>query len=197
LDTIENAISEVARRLVMLAQKYMTTDAAVRVTGPNGTAWVTAKPEDVQGEFDFEVVGGSTQPQNDTFKRQQATQLLQTLAPFMTPPGQPGYINVPALLTEVLRDGFGFKNPEKLVQDPTMQPAIDPATGQPIPGQMQEVPPGTPPPGQPPPGEPSPLGPPGTPPGSGVASPQPPGEGIQGVPPAQLAQLQGQIGFNP
>jgi hypothetical protein len=92
---------------------------------------------DIEGEFDFEVEGGSTQPQNETFKRQQAMQLLQVLQPFVPM----GVINVQELLAQVLRDGFGMKNPEKLILEP--QPQVDPATGQatdPVTGQPVQDP---------------------------------------------------------
>jgi hypothetical protein len=174
LAIIEHAISEVARRLVGLAQHYLDSEQAATIVGAAGTTWIKYGATDIEGEFDFSVEGGSTQPQNETFRRQQSMQLLQVMQPFI----QMGVINVPVLLTQVLREGFGMKNPEQLIQAPP--PMVDPATGLPI----QDPAAG--------------AGPDGQPVAAGSADgalPPPEASGIEGVPPEVLAQLQGQVGF--
>lgn len=109
LATIESALSHVGRRLLMLAQSYMTGDQTARKTGVDGThVWVKFKRSDIQGEFDFSVEAGSTQPMNDTFKRQQAIQMMQMLAPLL----QANVIDPRKLAEHVLRDGFGIKGVE-------------------------------------------------------------------------------------
>jgi hypothetical protein len=127
LAQVEGAATMIGRRMVQLAQQYVTGEQTVRITGPNGAmAWIKFTREDIQGEFDFEVESGSTQPKNETFRRQQAMQMLNTLGPFM------GTILDPVkVLTQVMRDGFGISNPEQYIMQ--AQPQIDPATGQPVP----------------------------------------------------------------
>lgn len=173
LSQIEAAIAEVARRLVSLGQQYMTVDQVARVIGNNGQAVLFSfTRDDIEGEYDFDVEAGSTQPQNESFRRQSAMQLLQTLQPFVDPTGMGGVINVPALLTRVLRDGFGIKDPTSLIQQ---APMIDPATG-------------------------LPLGPEAAPSPDGGEMPMeemPPEEAGYGQPPPEImAQLQGQVGLD-
>ena len=121
LDTIEGAIGAVATRLVALAQQYMTGQLIASVVGPNGVPiWVPFSREDIAGEFDFSVEGGSTQPMNDTMKRQQAVQLLQMMEPLIPT----GVVILPQLMAHVLKEGFGIKNPEKFIQ------AVPPAFAQ-------------------------------------------------------------------
>jgi hypothetical protein len=126
LALVEDVIKEVAERLIQLAQQYLSTEQVVRVAGPDGQAvWVPFDREDIEGEFDFEVEAGSTQPRNETFRRQQAIQLMNTLGPLI------GVVIDPAMIAQhVLREGFGIKNPERFMMQQMM---IDPATGQPVP----------------------------------------------------------------
>lgn len=201
LDTVERFASEVSRHLVSLAQSFMTSDQVAVVVGVDGTkVWVPFNRDEIAGEFLFSTEAGSTQPQNETFRRQQASQLLQALGPYMTPPGVPGYINVPDLLANVLREGFGIKNPEKYINLMADQQAMqaqqmaamqqqaadqgDTAQGdagkanEPGPEQAQD---------------PQLSGGPQPPPGPGVA-PATPESPIAGIPPQLVAQLQGQVG---
>lgn len=131
LDTIEAAIRAVAERIVQLAQQYMTGESIARVVGANGmqTVWVPFTRRDIQGQFDFQIEAGSTQPMNESFRRQQATQLLNAMAPFL----ESGIVNVPELLQYTLQYGFGLPNPGRFVQ--AAQPALPP--GQPPPEQPQ------------------------------------------------------------
>lgn len=137
LAIIEEAIGEVARRLTALAQQFMTGEQIVRVIGANGAPlWVPFERDDVEGEYDFEVEGGSTQPRNEAFRRQQALALLQAVAPFGP------FLNVPELLKHVLQFGFDIKGADKFVmQMPMMPPGPEGAGGQPggppQPGQEQ------------------------------------------------------------
>lgn len=114
LAIIEESIGEVAKRLIALAQEYMTGEKAARASAQNGAAvyWhFTA--DDIQGEFDFEVEGGSTQPHNETFRRMQATELLTAVSPFL------GQVLDPAkVLIRVLRDGFGIQDAATLLAPP-------------------------------------------------------------------------------
>lgn len=118
LATIELALAHVGRRLLMLAQEYMTGDQTLRKTGVDGThVWVQFKREDIQGEFDFSVEAGSTTPNNDTFRRQQAIQMAQMLTPFMAE----GVIDPRMLVEHLLRDGFNIKSADKFILPPQPQ----------------------------------------------------------------------------
>lgn len=183
LAVIEDAIGRIGERLVQLAQQFLTGDQIARVMGKNGQGiWIPFDDEDIQGEFDFTVEGGSTRPHNEEQNKQTAMEMLQVLAPFAMPSqAGPPILDAHELIAHVLRDGFGVKNPEKFfAQEGAAQ--VDPNTGQPL--------------GQP---GPSPdqyglVGGQPTPPG---AEAPPPEGGIEGVPPEVLAQLQGQIGYQP
>lgn len=119
LARVEEFIAEISERLVQLAQVFLTSEQVARITTEQGASvWVPYTREDVEGEFDFEVEAGSTQPQNETFRRQQAVALMNTMAPFV---GQ--VIDPAALAVHVLREGFGIKNPERfIVAAPPMMP---------------------------------------------------------------------------
>lgn len=164
LDIIEGAFSRVARMVVQLAQVYMEGEQAARYTTAQGDEvfWVF-NADDIEGEFDFEIEAGSTQPRNETFRRQQAMQLMNTLAPFFGT----GVVNDAAIITHVLRDGFGIKNPQNFI------------------GPMAGMPLGAAPPSAAPPEEEG---------GEEDAPPNTTGE--DSVPANLLAQLQGQIGYS-
>jgi hypothetical protein len=112
LAIIERGIGECARRLVMLAQQYMTAEGAIRVAGKDAQPiWVNFDRDYIQGDFDFEVEGGSTQPVNESFRRQMALQVVDAMAPFASA----GIIDMPKLATYVLQYGFGIKSAASFV----------------------------------------------------------------------------------
>jgi hypothetical protein len=146
LSQIEEVVRHVAYRLVALAQQYMSGEQVVRVTGPDGAnLWVNFDRHDIAGEFDFQVEAGSTQPRNDTQRKQQAMQLFNTLLPFAQPlgPGAPTVVDPAVLVEYLLREGFDVKNPQKFLSPPPPPMPVDPATGQPLqlPPQGQGGPP--------------------------------------------------------
>jgi len=171
LATIEGAIVEVAVRMVQLAQQYMTGQQVARVTGKDGVPmWVTFDRDYISGDFDFEVEAGSTAPNNESFRRQSALQMVDAMAPFASA----GVINVERLAAHVLQFGFGIKNPGEFIQAvPNAQVAPEA-----VPAQMPVPMP-----------EPPPVGP------AGVAAPPAanPME-LSGVDPAVLAALSSRLG---
>lgn len=175
LAIVEKAIAECGRRLVQLAQKFVTGEQVVRVVGSMGQQiWVPFRREDVEGEFDFEVEAGSTQPINDSFRRQQALQLLNTMAPLVAN----GVVNGQELVRYTLQFGFGIKNPERFL---LQQPAMPGAPGMPPGGP---VPPGAP--GQQP--APAPTSPSDVTPTQNTT-------GKDAINPQMLLQLQNQMGL--
>ena len=119
LAIIEQSIAEVGRRMLLLAQQFMQGEQVVRVTGKDGEPmWVNYDRDYLQGDFDFEVAAGSTQPHNESFKRQMALQMVDAMAPF----AGAGIIDMSKLAAHVLQMGFGVKNPDEFLAQP-QQPA--------------------------------------------------------------------------
>ena len=178
LAIIERGIGECARRLVMLAQQYMTAEGAVRVAGKDAQPiWVNFDRDYIQGDFDFEVEGGSTQPVNESFRRQMALQVVDAMAPFASA----GIIDMPKLATYVLQYGFGIKTAASFVT----------AAPPPMPPEMAEAPQGALPPGMPPQGPPPEAMMQETPPQGGAPAGLPPE--LAGLPPEVLMQLMQQM----
>ena len=178
LAIIERGIGECARRLVMLAQQYMTAEGAVRVAGKDAQPiWVNFDRDYIQGDFDFEVEGGSTQPVNESFRRQMALQVVDAMAPFASA----GIIDMPKLATYVLQYGFGIKTAASFVT----------AAPPPMPPEMAEAPQGALPPGMPPQGPPPEAMMQEAPPQGGAPAGLPPE--LAGLPPEVLMQLMQQM----
>lgn len=119
LAIIEQSIAEVGRRMLQLAQQFMQGEQVVRITGKDGEPmWVNFDREYLAGDFDFEVAAGSTQPHNESFKRQMALQMVDAMAPF----AGAGIIDMSKLAAHVLQMGFGVKNPDEFLAQP-QQPA--------------------------------------------------------------------------
>lgn len=132
LAMVEQAISEVGRRMVALARQYMSGEQVARITGKDGEpVWIQFDRDYLEGDFDFEVVAGSTQPQNESFRRQMALQMVDAMAPF----AGAGIIDMGKLAAYVLQQGFGVKNPDEFImqQQPPMAPEMAGAGAPPMP----------------------------------------------------------------
>jgi hypothetical protein len=117
LAIVELSIAEIAKRLVILAQQYMTGEQAVRISGQEAEPlWLEFDRDYIQGEFDFEVEGGSTQPVNESFRRQMAMQVVDAMAPFASA----GIIDMPKLASFVLQQGFGIRSGASFIIQPQM-----------------------------------------------------------------------------
>lgn len=139
LAMVEQAISEVGRRMVALAQQYMSGEQVARITGKDGEpVWVQFDRDYLEGDFDFEVVAGSTQPNNESFRRQMALQMVDAMAPF----AGAGIIDMGKLAAYVLQQGFGVKNPDEFImqQQPPMAPEMGGAGAPPMPPELPPVP---------------------------------------------------------
>jgi len=133
----------------------------------------------IRGQFDFEVEAGSTQPRNESFRRQSALQLVDAMAPFVSA----GVVDPLSLARRVLQS-FDIKDPESYL---TQQMAPEGAPGEP------GMPPGMPPGG--------PQGP--APRMEGAPQPPPPADGqgapespIPGIPAELVNQLAGSTGLD-
>jgi len=144
LAEVERVIAGCAKRLIGLAQQYMTGDHVARVVGSSAMPiWVNFDRDYILGDFDFEVEAGSTQPVNESFRRQMALQMVDAMAPFVGA----GVVDMAALARHVLQFGFGVKSPEAFMAPPPQPGAIGP-DGKPVPG----APPAPPAPAPPMPG---------------------------------------------
>jgi hypothetical protein len=112
LSRIEMTLADIGGKLIQLMQVYMTGEHVVRIVGGQNPVWVQFDADYIQGEFDFEVEAGSTQPRNESFRRQSALQLVDALGPFI----QLGVVNPQALAQYVLQFGFGVKNVDAFMQ---------------------------------------------------------------------------------
>lgn len=163
LAKIEGSLARLGERVIALMQQYMTGDQVSRIVTMPGRAWVPYDNDYIQGEFDYEVAAGSTEPMNETFRRQSALQMVDASMPFL----EMGVANPYGLYMYVLQKGFGVKDTQPLLLKPDPQPQ---------PGQQD---PNSPPP----PGE---GVPPGAPPGAQGPAPMPPDQAPQGPPPQNL-----------
>ena len=168
LAIIEISIGQLARRVIQLMQQFMTGEQMARIAGKGGEdMFFTYSRDDIVGEFDFTVEGGSTQPINDTIRKQQAVSLMNAMAPLVGT-----VIDPVALAKHVLSMGFDVKDPEKfIIQQQTpqdMEVASEEAGAAPTPFGQTPVP---------------------SSPDMGAFAP------TGGVPPELLAQLQGQMGL--
>ncbi len=171
LATIEIIISKVARMVMQLMQQYMTEAQMIRVTGKDDQEYFIAYTrDDIIGEYDFSVEGGSTQPLNETARRQQAVSLMNAMAPLV------GVVVDPAeLVKHVLQYGFGIDDAEKfIIQQQPMVAEGEAAAGEEIAGMQ-------------PPAVTGGMGP--------GPIPDQVFEATGGVPPELLAQLQNQMGL--
>lgn len=134
LAKVEGILAEVAERVVGLMQQYLIEEQVARIVTMPVRGWIRYDADRIAGKFDFEVVGGSTEPQNETFRRQAAMQMADISSLFM----QQGVVNAPALYQELLQKGFGIKDASRFVQQPGPPPGEvappDPGGGMP-PGQ--------------------------------------------------------------
>lgn len=131
LSRVESALSLIGSRVVQLMQQYLSEEHVIRVIGMNSQPmWMKFDADYIKGEFDYEIEGGSTQPRNESFRRQSAMQMIEAMAPFV---GQ-GVINPMALARHVLQFGFDIKAPEHFFGQPGMAPG-GPEQGGPPQGQ--------------------------------------------------------------
>ena len=173
LSRIESTLSQLGQRVIQLMQQYMTGEIVVRVVGSKAApAWINFDSDYIAGEFDFEVEAGSTQPQNESFRRQSALQMVDAMAPFVGS----GVVDPSALARHVLQFGFGVKDPTQFLSPQQPMPPQDQNAAGPMPeGQMPMPSQG--------PAQGDPMG--------GMQSP------IDGIPPELVAAIQGSTGFQP
>ena len=194
LGKVESFLAECGEAIVLLMQQFLTGEHVARITSVAGQAWLNYDADYLQGNYDFEVEGGSTEPRNESFRRQSALQLVDAMAPFVGA----GVVNPNGLARYVLQYGFGIKDVSQILNGPAEQQMGVGQQGVPGPeGQPQGPPqlgPGGPPEAMPadlgggPPIEQMPMGGPQIPPEL-MAQMGAMGGGNGEIPPELLAQL--------
>ena len=153
LSKVERSLARVGKRLLQLAQQFVDGTRVARITGAEGDLLFAYSADDIEGEYDFAVEAGSTQPNNDMLRRQEAMSLYNTLAPLF------GTVIDPVEATRhLLQNGFDIKNVDRFfLKQPMGVPGAPTPPGGAPPG-MEGGPPGVGP--APPGGPPLPAGPP-------------------------------------
>lgn len=149
LSKVETILSEIAEQVIGLMQQFLTGEHVARVVSIPGKAWINYDRDYIQGQFDFEVQGGSTEPRNETFRRQSAMQLIDASMPFL----DSGVVNPIALYQHIL-NSFGITDTGRFMAEQGPPPIPPMGQGQPMPpGAPGGMPPGMPPGPPPPPDE--------------------------------------------
>lgn len=114
LDVVSGFSNRIARNLAMISQKFMGPDQVFPIVGDAATWWLEIKnPKQIQGEFAYEVVFGSTIPISREVDRQQFMEMYQVFA-------QNPMIDQIKLTTEMLRK-FDQRSPEDWLVPQAMQ----------------------------------------------------------------------------
>lgn len=82
---VSDWLGEVGAKLDQLVQAHITREEAIRIVGPTGEYWEYIKPADfeaINGEFEYSVDVGSTQPRLPQIERAQWMAFMQVLAGF-------------------------------------------------------------------------------------------------------------------
>ena len=85
LSQVTDFVTDVARKLDQLVQAHIDKDEAVKITGPQGEYWEAVKPTDyeqIEGEFEYSVNVGATQPRLPQIERAQWLAFMQVLIQF-------------------------------------------------------------------------------------------------------------------
>lgn len=67
----EQYVVEIAGKLAQLCQQNMSQPLAVQIAGEQGIEWLTVSPEDIKGEFYFDIEPGIMEYKNEALRKQQ------------------------------------------------------------------------------------------------------------------------------
>ena len=82
LSIVTEWVTDIGRKLDKLVQAHITGEEAVRVAGPSGTNWEIVKAEDyeeIQGEYEYTINVGASQPRIPSIERSQWLAFLQVI----------------------------------------------------------------------------------------------------------------------
>lgn len=81
LDNIEDSLKDFGEQLLGLNQQFINKDIMLKITNMPGYDWAIVPEQEIKGQFDIQVEGGSTQPMNKSVRRAEARELLNTVIP--------------------------------------------------------------------------------------------------------------------
>ena len=100
LAKVERAMAEIAEQMIRLSQQFLEKEDVARVMSPSAAeSWVPYSGPAIQGEFLFKVEAGSTQPMNESFRRQQAMQMMDAFGGLIGS----GLLNDQEFVAEIMR----------------------------------------------------------------------------------------------
>lgn len=73
----EQYVVEIAAKLSQLCQQNMSESLAVQIAGPNGIEWLNVSPEEIQGEFYFDIEPGIMEYKNEALRKSQLLKFLE------------------------------------------------------------------------------------------------------------------------
>ena len=130
---VESGMAKIGELMIRLSQQFLDTEGVAKgVDEDQVVSWVQYDRNTIQGSFSFVVEAGSSQPQNESFRRQSALQFMDAMSPAMGT----GLLNDQKVLEYVMRHGFGIRNAEEFLGQgpPPMPPGPE--------GMPPEAPPG-------------------------------------------------------
>lgn len=83
LDNIEDSMKVLGTMLVDMIQEFMPNDLVIRFQTEMGPVFKKLSKEELDGNFDFTVEMGSTQPMNRITRRAEARELISSVAPYL------------------------------------------------------------------------------------------------------------------
>lgn len=80
---LEEGCSRIYELMLSLLQEFLTTDTAIKLVGPQGSAWEQVTGADLQGEFRIRVETGSMNGQTRAMRQAEGMQILTQLVPLL------------------------------------------------------------------------------------------------------------------
>jgi len=146
LRRVEQAATEVGRRMKALAQTFYDSERWILITGSGWQVPIRFDKTDIEGEYDIQVDAGSTEPTNQQMLMQDRERLYQLTS-------ENPLVNQVEMLKELLR-AHGMTNPDRFIdQQAVMMQKMQAmmmmgGAGMAPPGGQQGALPGMPQPGQ-------------------------------------------------
>jgi len=118
LHIVERFMGRVGRKLLQTIQQYMTEEVYIRINGDGSSPedWIGLTSEDIQGEYDINVVPESTTPINKEMEKKKALELYNILKndPLVNPVWLLEYVVSAYGILDINR---ALKTPEEFAQE--------------------------------------------------------------------------------
>ena len=129
---VARAIAEIGKAILLLHKQFTETELMIRLTGLEGTRWISVDPKDIPEDFEVEITAKSWQDANPEVKKRQWTEVLQLLL-------QMPEVDRTAVIRKTL-EIHGISNPDQyLNKQPPMMPMQAGGIGAPAQGQSPEA----------------------------------------------------------